>query len=71
MENVDDVELRDRARLFSNRCRELEGILRANETHLGDISGEEFRYDVNDNFEMKRRLKMSPLLPSGSKLPSK
>ena len=44
VENVDDVELRDRARWLFNRCRDLEKILRTPVTHLDEVSGEELRY---------------------------
>ncbi len=50
VENIDDLELRNRARLLGNRCEELERTLRARETHLGHVSGGELRYDVMDYF---------------------
>ncbi len=50
VENIDDLELRNRARLLANRCEELERTLRARETHLGRVSGGELRYDIMDYF---------------------
>lgn len=42
VDDVTDMELRNRARLLLNRCQEVEKILRARETHLVETSGEEW-----------------------------
>jgi hypothetical protein len=50
VDNIDDFELRTRARLLGNRCQELEKILRARETQRADVSGEELRFVFFVNF---------------------
>ena len=46
VERADDFELRNRARLLVNRCQELRQILQAQETHCGEFSSDENRYEV-------------------------
>ena len=69
VDNIDDLELRNRARLLANRCQELERILRAQEMYRGDVSGEELRYDVMNYLnEYENTKSSSPKAKSAMKL---
>ena len=52
LEKVPDTHLRNQAKLLTHRCKELEKIIRARETHLieygngGEISNEERSVDT-------------------------
>lgn len=51
VDNIADMELRNRARLLGNRCQEMEKIMRARETHLIDTKNEEWITGVNMRYE--------------------
>ncbi|XP_028407442.1 uncharacterized protein LOC114530058 isoform X2 [Dendronephthya gigantea] len=54
VEQIDDLELRNRVRLLGNRCQEMEKMLNAHQSQHGDFSDEEESLDLESSSGQKR-----------------